>query len=125
MFNPSSDNRGRIQQLISSQPNRRDCNRVEGNCLCIQDGVVNARRSFLAAAMRRRHPHLPALVLHHAAAGTLLGAHFRIGNHAAIVGARHDASSNTSTPNRRRTRIPVIRLRLPDEWSKQRFSEYA
>jgi hypothetical protein len=32
--------------------------------------------------MRRWHSHLPALMLHHAAAGTLLSAHFRIGNHA-------------------------------------------
>jgi len=82
MFNPSSDNRGRLLQLISSQPDRRDCDRVEGHCLCIQGVVVNARRSLLAAAMRRRHSHLPALMLHHAAAGTLLSAHLRIRNHA-------------------------------------------
>ena len=82
MFNPSSDNRGRLQQLTSSEPDRRDCNRVEGNCLCIQGVVVNARLSLLAAAMRRRHPHLPALILHHAAAGALLSAHLRIRNHA-------------------------------------------
>ena len=55
---------------------------MKRHCLRVQRVIVNARRSLLAAAMRRRHPHLPALVLHHAAAGTLLGAHFRIGNHA-------------------------------------------
>ena len=82
MFNLSSDNRGRLQQLISSQPDRRDCNRVVDDSLSIQSIVVNARRSLLAAAMRRRHPHLPALILHHAAAGALLSAHLRIGNHA-------------------------------------------
>jgi hypothetical protein len=82
MFNPSSDNRGRLQQLISSQPDRRDCNRVEGDCLCIQGIVVNARRSPLAATMRRPHLHLPALVLHHAATGALLSAHLRTRKHA-------------------------------------------
>ena len=82
MLNPSSENRGRRQQLISSQPDRRDCNRVEGHCLCIQGVVVNARRSLLAAAMRRRHSHLTALVLHHAAAGAFLSAHLRVRNHA-------------------------------------------
>jgi len=81
MFNPSSDNRGRLQQLISSQPDRRDCNRVEGHCLRVQCIVVNARRSLLAAAMRR-YLHLTALVLHHAAAGALLSTHLRIRNHA-------------------------------------------
>jgi len=82
MFNPSSDNRGRLQQLMCSQPDRRDCNRMEGHGLCIQGIVVNARRSLLAAAMRRRHLQLTALVLHHAAAGALLSAHLRIRNHA-------------------------------------------
>jgi hypothetical protein len=82
MLNPSSENRGRRQQLISSQPDRRDCNRVEGHCLCIQGVVVNARRSLLAAAMRRRHLHLTALVLHRAAAGALLSSHLRVRNHA-------------------------------------------
>jgi hypothetical protein len=43
---------------------------------------VNARRSLLAAAMRRRHLHLTALVLHRAAAGALLSAHLRVRNHA-------------------------------------------
>ncbi len=82
MFNPSSDNGARIQQFIGSQPDRRYCDRVERHCLCIQGIVVNARRSLLAAAMRRRHLHLTALVLHHAAAGALLSAHLRIRNHA-------------------------------------------
>jgi hypothetical protein len=44
--------------------------------------LMNARRSLLAAAMQHVHPHLPTLVLHHAAAGTLLRAHFRIRSHA-------------------------------------------
>ena len=43
---------------------------------------MNARRSLLAATMRCRHPHLSALILHRATAGTLLSAHFRAGNHA-------------------------------------------
>ncbi len=82
MFNPSSDNGGPIQQFIGSQPDRRYCDWVERHRLCIQGIVVNARRSLLAATMRRRHLHLPTLVLHHAAAGALLSAHLRIGNHA-------------------------------------------
>ena len=82
MFNLSSDNRRRLQQLISSQPDRSECNRVQSYGLRVQRVIVNARWSFLAAAMRRRHPHLPALILHHAAAGALLSAHLRIGNHA-------------------------------------------
>lgn len=51
-------------------------------CLRIQCVIVNAGRSLLAAAMRRWHYHLTALVLHHAAAGTFLGRHSRIGNYA-------------------------------------------
>jgi hypothetical protein len=79
---------------------------VEGYCLRIQRVIVNARRSLLAAAMRRRHLHLPALVLHHAAAGALFecsSAHS--GTMQAIAGARHDTSSRTSTPNCRKIRI--------------------
>lgn len=56
---------------------------MERYCLRVQSIVVDARRSLLAAAMRRWHVvHLPALVLHHAAAGALFGIHFRVGNHA-------------------------------------------
>jgi hypothetical protein len=40
----------------------------------------------------------------------------------AIAGARHDTSRRTSTPNCRKIRIAVIRLRLPSEPSKWRFS---
>jgi len=43
-----------------------------------------------------------------------------LGTMQAIAGARQDTSSRTSTPNWRRARIPVIRLRLPEEWSKHR-----
>jgi hypothetical protein len=82
MFNPSDDRRGRIHQLESSQPDNGSYSRVERHCPCVQRVIVDARRSLLAATMRRRHLHLAALVLHHAAAGTLLAAHFRIGNHA-------------------------------------------
>jgi hypothetical protein len=32
--------------------------------------------------MRSRHLHLPALVLHHEAAGAFVGIHLGIGNHA-------------------------------------------
>ena len=62
-------------------PKFRDCNRVESHCLCIQ-GHYRERSAGFAAAMRRRHLHLTALVLHHAAAGALLSAHLRIRNHA-------------------------------------------
>jgi hypothetical protein len=55
---------------------------VERHYLRVQRVIVDARRRLLATAMRRRHPHLPALILHHAAASTLLGAHLRIGDHA-------------------------------------------
>jgi hypothetical protein len=43
MLNPFGDNRGRLQHLISSPPDDRDCNRVESHCLSIQGFVVNAR----------------------------------------------------------------------------------
>jgi hypothetical protein len=82
VFNPSGDSRGRIHHLGSSQPDNRNYHRVQRHCLRGQRVIVNAWRSFLAAAKPRRHPHLPTLVLHHAAAGTLLGAHLRIGDHA-------------------------------------------
>jgi hypothetical protein len=80
--NPSNDNRGRRQHLISSQPDRCDRNRGYGHCFGGQCIVMNAGRCLLAATVRCRHPHLPALILHRAAAGTLLSAHFRAGNHA-------------------------------------------
>jgi hypothetical protein len=55
---------------------------MERHCLSVQSIIVNAQRSLLAAAMRRRHFHLSALILHRAAAGTLLSVHLGIGNHA-------------------------------------------
>jgi hypothetical protein len=65
-----------------SQPDRYHRNLVERHYLRIKRIIVNAQRSLLAAAMRRRHTHLPTLALHHAAAGTLLRTHLRIRNHA-------------------------------------------
>ena len=50
--------------------------------LRVQRVIVDARRSLLAATMRRRHSHLTALVLHRAAAGALFGVHLRIGDYA-------------------------------------------
>jgi len=82
MVNPSGNSRGRIHQLESSQPDDGNYNRVKRHSLRIQGIVVNARRSLLAATMRRWHLHLPALVLHHAATGTLFGVHLHIGDHA-------------------------------------------
>ena len=55
---------------------------MEYDCFRIQSVIVNACRGLLAAAVRRRHLHLPALILHRAAAGALFGVHLRIGNHA-------------------------------------------
>lgn len=84
---------------------------MEGCHLGIQRIIANAERGLLAAAMRCRHLRLPALILHHAAAGTFLGAHGSIGNHAGHCRARHDTSNKTSMPNWRRTCITKIRLR--------------
>jgi hypothetical protein len=42
---------------------------------------MNAR-GLLAAAVRRRHLYLPALVLHRTAADAFFSVHLRIGNHA-------------------------------------------
>ena len=55
---------------------------MEVRHLRIQSIIVDTWRGLLAAAMRRRHSHLTALILHHAAAGTLMDVHRRIGNHA-------------------------------------------
>jgi hypothetical protein len=55
---------------------------VEYYGLRIERVVVNAPWSFLAAAVRCRHLHLPALVVHRAAAGAFFCVHFGIGNHA-------------------------------------------
>jgi Co/Zn/Cd efflux system component len=82
MSNPSNDDGGWRQHLISSQPDRCNRNRRSGHGLCGQRIIMNARRSLLAATVRGRHPHLPALIFHRATAGTLLSAHFRAGNHA-------------------------------------------
>ena len=82
MFDPSDDGGGRSHQLKCSEPDNRHYHGLERQYLRVQRVVVNAWRSLLAAAMGCRHPHLPALVLHRAAAGTLLCAHLRIGNHA-------------------------------------------
>jgi hypothetical protein len=54
---------------------------VEVRRLRVQRIIVNAQRGLLAAAMRCRHLHVTALVLHHATAGPLVGAHCSIGNH--------------------------------------------
>jgi hypothetical protein len=61
---------------------------MECHRLCIQRIVVNARRSLVAAAMRRRHLHLAALAFHHPAARTFLSAHLRIGDHAGHRGCQ-------------------------------------
>jgi len=82
MFNPSGDSGSRIHQLGSSQPDDRHHYRMERYRLGVQRVIADARRSLLAATMRRRHSHLTALVFHHAAAGAFLSAHFRIGNDA-------------------------------------------
>ena len=82
MLSPTGDSRGRIHELGRSQADNGNYNRVKLHCLRVQRVIVNAWRSLLAAAVRRRHPHLSALVFHHAAAGTLLSAHFSIWNHA-------------------------------------------
>jgi hypothetical protein len=82
VFNPSGDSGGRVHQLGSSQPDHWHYYRMERYWLGVQRVIVDARRSLLAATMRRRHLHLPALVLHHAAAGALLSAHLRTRNHA-------------------------------------------
>ena len=82
MFYPSDDDGRWIYQLESSHPNNRDHNRVEGHCLRVQRVIVDARRSLLVAALRCRHFHLSALVLHHAATGTFFCVHLRIGDHA-------------------------------------------
>ena len=55
---------------------------MEVRRLRVQRIIVNAERGLLAAAMRHRHLYLTALVLHHAAAGTLFRVHLRIRNHA-------------------------------------------
>ena len=81
-FEPSGDSRVRMYQLKSSQPDNGNYNRVEYDCLRVERVIVYARRSLLAAAMRCRHLHLPALILHRPAARTLLGVHLSIGNHA-------------------------------------------
>ena len=88
---------------------------MECHRLCIQRIVVNARRSLVAAAMRRRHLHLAALAFHHPAAGTFFecsSAHS--GTMQAIAGARHDTSSRTSTANWRQCLTqPIIPLKFP------------
>lgn len=82
MFNPSGDRGVRIYQLQSSQPHDRHHDRMERYRLGVQRVIVDARGSLLAAAVRRRHFHLTALVLHHPAAGAFLSAHLRVRNHA-------------------------------------------
>jgi hypothetical protein len=74
---------------------------------------MNARRSLLAATVRRRHPHLPALILHRAAAGTLLSAHFRTGNHAGHRWSpagyqQQDQSTELAKSAHRRNRITSL-----------------
>jgi hypothetical protein len=69
VFNPSGDSGARIYQLGSSQPDDRHHSRMERYWLSVQRVIVDARRSLLAATMRRRHFHLAALVFHFAAAG--------------------------------------------------------
>jgi hypothetical protein len=54
---------------------------VEVPRLRVQRIIVNTGRGLLAAAMRCRHLQLTALILHHATAGPLVGAHCSIGNH--------------------------------------------
>jgi len=82
MLKPFDGNGGRLYKIYGGQPDDGKDDRVEGHCLGVQRAIADALRSRLAAAMRCRHLHLSALVLHHAAAVTLLHAHLRIGNHA-------------------------------------------
>jgi hypothetical protein len=82
VFNPCDDRIVRIQQLRSSQPDRRQRNRVERHNLGDKRVIVNTRRHLLAATMRCRHFHLPALFLQHATAGAFLNAHLSVWHHA-------------------------------------------
>ena len=68
LFNPSRQRRERVQRVGSSQPARRNCNRVERVCHCGRNSVQHPGR-FLAATACRRYVHLVALIVHHVAAG--------------------------------------------------------
>ncbi len=81
VFNPSGDRRCRIQQLARSTPDNGDRNSVRSRCFCAQSAIVNVRWSLVTATMRSGHFHLTALVVHHPAAGALLGGQLRAGEH--------------------------------------------
>jgi hypothetical protein len=96
VFDPPDGSGGRIYQLGGSQPDNGNYRRLKHYCLCIQRVIVNARRC-MAAAMRRWHLHLAALVLHYPAAGAFFGIHLRIRNHASHCGrqAQHQQEQHT------------------------------
>lgn len=81
-----SSGEGGPQPLESRRPNDRDGYGLMIRRLCDEGFIERAMWGLLAAAMRSRHSHLLAAVLHCLAASPLLGIHLHIGNHAGHCG---------------------------------------
>jgi hypothetical protein len=79
---PSGERRSGIPNLERRQPDDRHYNRMKRHGLCIQGVIVQTPKNLVAAAMGRGHTLLPAMVLHHLAAGTLFAGHRRISDRA-------------------------------------------
>ena len=118
VFNPSGDRRCRIQQLGRSEPDDGDRSSVRSRCFCRQSAIGNVRRSLVAATMRSGHVHLTALVLHHAAAGALLGGQLRAGEHTGhcrcqACRQQQDQYPELAQYSHSSSSIPELRDRMP------------
>lgn len=98
-------------------PQHQHGHRVEAYRIRLQGIFENCGRSFSAAILGGRHSHLSALIVHHAATGTLRSRHFGFGSDARHQGSctreqRKQCDSEMAKSFHFYFRISLVRLRV-------------